>query len=505
MQSSATNRLPIYAAWTAIIVGLSVLASWATGIEPFRGSFFTSIAMNPLTATLFILSGSSLWMRARVDMPLGSSVATILSLLVIALAATKLASFAGLDLAIDRMLFREKLDAQPFPNRMAPNTAINFLFIGLSLITLRMRTKRGHRPSDFLAILPILISLTGAMGYFYSTVALTQVGSFIPIAFNTTLAFLTICLGILFANSDDGIISVFRQKQGGAIIGKRLLPTTLFAPLLTGWVIVQAQIHGLLSPQFAISLLAVSGAVLGTAVLWFNAHVVNKLEAALEKQAAEEAERKISRLKRFFPPSIANQIASGEIDDPFKWHRNDVTVIFLDIRGFTSYAEFAEPEDVMNTLQEYYAAVAKVTQKYGGTIGHLAGDGMMIFFNDPVPVHEPQKSAVLMALEIRTELNRLCAKWKRRDLNLNFGAGLASGYTTIGGIGSEGFWDYTVIGTTTNVASRLCSAAKEGQILVSKTFLSSIANDVEAESIGSLNLKGLHQPVTAFNVVSARA
>jgi len=128
----------------------------------------------------------------------------------------------------------------------------------------------------------------------------------------------------------------------------------------------------------------------------------------------------------------------------------------------------------------------------------------MIFLNDPLPVENPQALAVKMSLEIREELNQLCNRWRTKDIDLNFGAGIASGFTTIGGIGAEGFWDYTVIGTATNVASRLCHAAKEGQILISHRFLNSVAENIDVELIGSLNLKGIHVPVSTYNVLKEK-
>jgi class 3 adenylate cyclase len=495
MKPLSIETFPVTAAVVSIGMGLCVLLSWATGVSPLRGTFWTSISMNPLTAVEFVLCGVSLAWQAAADSR--RRVARVLAALVVGLAFAKLLSFVGIDGAVDRWLFADRLDfQQAFPNRMAPNTALNFVFIGLALFFLRTRTAAGRWVSEGWVIPPMLITLCGLTGYAYANVALTQIGAYIPIAFNTIVTFAVLCLGILLTHADTGIVAVFRQRTAGATIGKRFLPFVLIMPLSLGWLVTRAELSGVMSAQFGIALLSAMGASLAVAVLWVGASLVNRLEEQLAQQRHAEAERRINRLKRFFPPAIANKIVSGEIDDPFKWHRNDVTVIFIDLRGFTSYAELAEPEDVMRMLQEYYATVAKVAQKYGGSIGHLAGDGVMIFFNDPVPVEAPQKKAVRMALEIRDEL--------RRDERLPFGAGIASGYTTIGGIGAEGFWDYTIIGTTTNLASRLCSAAIGGQILVSQHFLKAISDEVSAESIGSLTLKGLRQPIAAYNVVGLR-
>lgn len=221
-----------------------------------------------------------------------------------------------------------------------------------------------------------------------------------------------------------------------------------------------------------------------------------ELEARLSK-----TEVRLGRLKRFFSPQVAELAVSGEMADPFQWHRKDVTVLFIDLRGFTGFVETSEPEVVIGILQEYYSEVGKVVQKYGGTIGHIAGDGIMIFLNDPIEVPNPQEKGVLMALEIRELLLQLSEKWKRLEYSLSFGAGLASGFATIGGVGSDGCWDYSIFGTVTNIASRLCSYATDGQILVSQRFVSKIEALVAVEPAGQIPLRGLNKPVSAFSVL----
>jgi class 3 adenylate cyclase/CheY-like chemotaxis protein len=240
--------------------------------------------------------------------------------------------------------------------------------------------------------------------------------------------------------------------------------------------------------------------------------VTREIHECEERRQRRKAEQELAsanfylgRLKRFFPPKIAEFVLSGQTEDPFKWHRKNVTVVFIDLRGFTAFSEIAEPEEVMGVLQVYYSRLAAIAHRNDGSVGHLAGDGVMLFFNDPVSVENPEKKAVLMALQAKAELEGLCRQWQQQDFSLGFGIGIASGYATIGGIGDAGFWDYTVVGTVTNLASRLCSEAQPGQILVSRRFFGSVESWVEAEDIGSLTLKGLHRPVSVVNVFREKA
>jgi class 3 adenylate cyclase len=500
LSSASLARVPLLACWLAVITELGVLISWITSISPFENFALSSVPMNPLTAVEFVLSGVCLGLLSGRNFRHRRNAIVLLSLSVTLLAVLKFCALHNLDSSLNRRIFQGVLDNRNLPSWMSPITALNFLFVGMSLFL--GRTNRRY--SEYLILPPFLISIIGVQGYLYSNAALARMGSVVPIPFHTTLLFLPLCLGILFLDGEKGLVGIFFQKYGGTIIARRMIPSVFLLPLVLGWIIVKTEQLGWLKPESGTCLLAVAGSLLGTAVLFFNTNVVNRLEEAIEKRNNEETERKISRLKRFFPQAIADQIASGEIDDPFKWHRNDITVIFIDIRGFTSYAELAEPEDVMSTLQDYYSTIAKIAQKHGGAVGHLAADGVMIFFNEPIPMENPQRAALKMALEIRCELNSLCQHWHKKDLNLHFGVGMASGFTTIGGIGTEGFWDYTVVGTAANVASRLCSAATSGQILISKTFLGFVTEELHIESVGLLNLKGIHHPVSAFNVVSFR-
>ena len=210
---------------------------------------------------------------------------------------------------------------------------------------------------------------------------------------------------------------------------------------------------------------------------------------------------KLGRLKRFFSPQLADLIVAGGAEDPLKTHRREVTVVFLDLRGFTAFAETAEPEEVMGVLREYHAAMGKLILSHEGTLERFTGDGMMIFFNDPVPVANPAERAIRMAVAMRERVQELTVRWRKLDYELDFGVGIAQGYATIGGIGFEGRWDYGAIGTVTNLASRLCGEAKASQILVSQRLLVTVEELVEVEPAGELTLKGFHRPITAHNVL----
>jgi adenylate cyclase len=227
----------------------------------------------------------------------------------------------------------------------------------------------------------------------------------------------------------------------------------------------------------------------------------------LEQRVQEQVTQldRLSRLKRFFSPQLAELIVAGGADDPLKTHRREVTVVFLDLRGFTAFAESAEPEEVMGVLREYHAAMGELILEHEGTLERFTGDGMMIFFNDPVPVVNPAERAIRMALAMRQRVAELTVKWRKLGYELDFGVGIAQGYATIGGIGFEGRWDYGAIGTVTNLASRLCGEAKPSQILVSQRLLGTVEELVEVEPVGELTLKGFHRPVTAHNILGLKS
>jgi len=229
--------------------------------------------------------------------------------------------------------------------------------------------------------------------------------------------------------------------------------------------------------------------------------VGNQAATAIDNARTYQMVEKLSRLKRFFSPQLAELIVSGGAEDPLKTHRRDVAVVFLDLRGFTAFAETAEPEEVMGVLREYHAEMGRLILEHEGTLERFTGDGMMIFFNDPVPVPDPAKRAVRMALAMRERVTPLIERWRKLGHELDLGIGIAKGYATIGAIGFEGRWDYGAIGTVTNLAARLCGEAKPSQILVSLRVASEAEDLIEAEPLGSLTLKGLAKPVMTFNVL----
>src|SRR5688572_26477389 len=218
------------------------------------------------------------------------------------------------------------------------------------------------------------------------------------------------------------------------------------------------------------------------------------LNRHLEARVAEQVSQleRLSRLKRFFSPALAEAIVTGGADDPLKSHRREIVVVFVDLRGFTAFAETAEPEEVMSVLREYHAAMGAAIMQHEGTLERFTGDGMMIFFNDPVVVPNAAERAIRMAVAMRDLLvTRLAPGWRRRGWDLGLGVGIAQGYATIGAIGFEGRWDYGAIGTVTNLAARLCGEATAGQILVAARVAAAVEDLITADEIGAVALKGL--------------
>jgi len=227
----------------------------------------------------------------------------------------------------------------------------------------------------------------------------------------------------------------------------------------------------------------------------------------LEQRVQEQVTQleRLGRLKRFFSPQLAELIVSGDAVDPLKTHRREITVVYLDLRGFTAFAETAEPEEVMGVLREYHAAMGELILEYEATLEHFAGDGMLIFFNDPAPIPNPAEQAIRMTLAMRERVKDLTVKWRKLGYDLNFGVGIAQGFATIGAIGFEGRWEYGAIGTVPNLAARLCGEAKPGEILVARRLLAGVEELIEAESVGELTLKGFHRPVAAHNILRLKA
>jgi adenylate cyclase len=236
-------------------------------------------------------------------------------------------------------------------------------------------------------------------------------------------------------------------------------------------------------------------------------HELAEWNRTLEQRVTEQVGQleQLGRLKRFFSPQLAELIVAGGAADPLKTHRREVTVVFLDLRGFTTFAETSEPEEVMALLREYHAEMGRLVLEHEGTLERFTGDGMMVFFNDPVEIPNPAERAILMALAMRDAVERMAVGWHKRGWDLALGVGVAQGYATIGAIGFEGRWDYGAIGTVTNLAARLCGEAKAGQILISSRVAALVEDLAYTEAVGALTLKGFARPVPTLSVLGLKA
>jgi GAF domain-containing protein len=244
-----------------------------------------------------------------------------------------------------------------------------------------------------------------------------------------------------------------------------------------------------------------------------NARLLNELRQRTEQiaQLNQELEQRVadqngeiermSRLRRFLPPQVADLIVASGTEKQRESHRREITALFCDLRGFTGFSESSDPEDVIALLRDYHAAIGQIIIKYGGTLERFAGDGVMVIFNDPVPVENPALQAVLMALDMRVAIGGMIEKWRDLGHDLGFGIGIAHGFATLGTIGFEGRFDYAAIGTVSNVASRLCDEAKPGQILISPRVRQATDKAVTVEPIGEFTLKGIRRPMMTYNVL----
>lgn len=226
----------------------------------------------------------------------------------------------------------------------------------------------------------------------------------------------------------------------------------------------------------------------------------------LEARVAEQVDSiaRMGRLKRFLPPQLAEMIVSAENDRILDSHRRDIAALFCDLRGFTALAETAEPEEVLALLSDYHAALGPLIHRFEGTLDRFTGDGLMVFFNDPLPCEDPGERAVRLAVEMRKAVAGLAAGWRRRGHSIGFGIGIAQGYATLGRIGFEGRFDYSAIGTVVNLAARLCAEAKDGEILVSQRIAAAVDGLADLAQMGEVALKGLARPVAVSNVVAMR-
>lgn len=224
----------------------------------------------------------------------------------------------------------------------------------------------------------------------------------------------------------------------------------------------------------------------------------NTLEQRVAAQVSEI--ERVGKLKRFLPPQVAELVLSSGDDRMLDSHRQTISVLFCDMRGFTAFSETAEPEEVMSILSEYHGRLGALIHEFGGTLERFTGDGLMVFFNDPLPCPDPAACAVRMALAMRDEVAELTLKWRSLGHALGFGIGIAHGYATLGRIGFEGRFDYAAIGTVVNLAARLCAEAKNGQILIEPKIKVAIEERFDLEPVGECMLKGFKRPVPAFNV-----
>jgi adenylate cyclase len=222
------------------------------------------------------------------------------------------------------------------------------------------------------------------------------------------------------------------------------------------------------------------------------------LEQRVGDQVAEL--ERIGRLKRFFSPQLAELIVSAGEDRLLESHRREVTVVFCDLRGFTAFAETTEPEEVMSVLRDYHSVLGALIFRFDGTLERFTGDGLMVFFNDPVSCPDPAARAVRMAMAMRLRVSELTETWRKRGHHLDFGVGIAQGYATLGKIGFDGRFDYAAIGPVTNLAARLCDEAKGGQILISQRVYAAVETLAIAEPVGALSLKGFVKPVPAYSL-----
>jgi class 3 adenylate cyclase len=227
----------------------------------------------------------------------------------------------------------------------------------------------------------------------------------------------------------------------------------------------------------------------------------------LERRVADQvvALENLGRMKRFFSPPLADAIVSSGGERLLESHRREISVVFADLRGFTAFAETAEPEEVMTVLREYHGAIGALVFAHEGTLERFAGDGVMVFFNDPIPCPDPSARAVRMAVAMRIAVTDLAAQWRKRGHDLGFGVGIAQGYATLGAIGFPGRFDYAAIGPVTNLAARLCDEARAGEILVAQRAFTAIEDLVEVDPPRECSLKGFHKPVAAYPVRGLKA
>src|SRR4051812_2123973 len=230
---------------------------------------------------------------------------------------------------------------------------------------------------------------------------------------------------------------------------------------------------------------------------------VNEKLAERVREQVAQLER-LSRLKRFFSKPVAEAIVAGG-EGMLEPHRREITAVFLDLRGFTAFTDRADPDEVMDLLRAYHATLGRTVDEYGGTLEHFAGDGIMIFFNDPFPVERPAERAVRMAMALQLAFEPIAQAWERLGHQVGLGIGIAQGEATLGVIGFEQRWEYAAIGNVPNLAARLCGQAGAGEIVLDAQTERDVAHLADTDSVGPLSLRGFHHPVPAFRLKALKA
>ena len=233
---------------------------------------------------------------------------------------------------------------------------------------------------------------------------------------------------------------------------------------------------------------------------------VKSLNARLEDRVRDQVSQlqRLGRLKRFFSRQVAEAIVAGG-EDSLKPHRCEITAVFLDLRGFTAFTDRADPDEVLELLRSYHAALGRTVDEFGGTLEHFAGDGMMIFFNDPFPVDRPAERAVRMAIALQRDFLPIAEAWEKLGHQVGLGIGISQGEATLGVIGFEQRWEYAAIGNVPNLAARLCGQAGAGEIVLDAQTEQDVAHLADTESVGPLSLRGFQHPVAAFRLKSLKA
>jgi adenylate cyclase len=233
---------------------------------------------------------------------------------------------------------------------------------------------------------------------------------------------------------------------------------------------------------------------------------LRELNRTLEERVRIQVEQleRLRRLQRFLSPQLAEAIVSSGDESILSSHRRQVAMFFADLRGWTTFAEAVEPEELMRVLGEFHQVIGRLVRRFDATVGFLEGDGVQLFFNDPIEIPDAALRAVRLGCALREEMAELTPRWRKRGYDLDFGAGIALGYATCGEVGFEGRSDYAAIGAVTNLASRLADEATRGQILIEQRLYAEVEDDIEVERVGEFTLNGFRRQVTAFDVVAVR-